>query len=429
MANLISGTNVVTQTVSTATPTFVLPDAVINSTSGPGLEFTGVAQGFVSLAGTVTSSEDGVRMNGDDTLIVTQTGVVMGIGGESSDGIRMGIRTENNSATVAGYVYGADFGFISQGENNDLTITSTGVVQGGSNVNGTDDSHAAAVWIADTGFVLVNNGQILADHNPGNDQRIALANGALVLNDTGFYEWSSLDLNFVNSGFVRGDLLFSAGEDVYDGRGGGFVDGLIDMGRDGDIFFGGDHADLSFGGYGDDLMIDAGGNDTLFGGDGNDTMKGGDGDDDLSGGDDQDFMNGGAGDDTLRGGAERDVIRGKDGEDQIEGGLGGDVLFGGFGTDYFIYTAETESTSGANADKIREFETGIDTIDISAVTAGTATFVGNGAFVGGGTSSVRTTIAANGNMSVRIDTDGDGLQDMQIILVQTASIDATDFFL
>ena len=63
-----------------------------------------------------------------------------------------------------------------------------------------------------------------------------------------------------------------------------------------------------------------------------------------------DRLIGGAGNDTLEGGA---------GDDVIVGGAGADTLYGGAGADIFVFA------SGDGADEIKDFEVGIDKIDLS----------------------------------------------------------------
>ena len=92
---------------------------------------------------------------------------------------------------------------------------------------------------------------------------------------------------------------------------------------------------------GADLLLGQGGGDTLWGGAHNDTLDGGTG---------HDLLQGEHGDDVLRGGT---------GEDALAGGSGNDILEGGAGADIFYFSDGNEG-----ADVIRDFETGIDKIDL-----------------------------------------------------------------
>ena len=82
-----------------------------------------------------------------------------------------------------------------------------------------------------------------------------------------------------------------------------------------------------------------------------DALQGGAGDDNLQGGAGADLICGGIGNDTLSGGAGNDVIC---------DGTGEDVLYGGAGADLFVLSGD-----GAT-DEIRDFQRGIDRIDLSA---------------------------------------------------------------
>ncbi|MFM6588638.1 MAG: M10 family metallopeptidase C-terminal domain-containing protein, partial [Microcystis panniformis] len=64
-----------------------------------------------------------------------------------------------------------------------------------------------------------------------------------------------------------------------------------------------------------------------------------------------------------------DVIIGGGGEDILNGGLGSDQLTGGEGRDRFVFNTVDEIGQGANQDNILDFNTGLDTIDISGIDA------------------------------------------------------------
>ena len=63
------------------------------------------------------------------------------------------------------------------------------------------------------------------------------------------------------------------------------------------------------------------------------------------------MLNGGAGDDILNGGV---------GPDVLDGGTGNDQLFGQSGADSFVFA------QGYEADRVRDFEDDVDTIQINA---------------------------------------------------------------
>lgn len=83
-------------------------------------------------------------------------------------------------------------------------------------------------------------------------------------------------------------------------------------------------------------------------------------------------INSGAGNDIITGGAGDDTLNGGAGNDIITGGLGGDTLTGGAGDDVFVYTAFADSAisstgTDSTVDVITDFNTGNDTIDLSAL--------------------------------------------------------------
>lgn len=217
---------------------------------------------------------------------------------------------------------------------------------------------------------------------------------------------------------------------------------------------GGDHADrftgrpddsILEGGDSADTLLGLGGDDTLDGQDGNDNIVGGSGADHLIGGAGRDALLGGTENDSLDGGIENDQLRGGDGEDTLYGGVGRDILIGGDfvaggfpgdgATDTFVYTDVTESQVGAGGrDIIRDFEDGLDIMDLSAIDAITGTpgddaftFIGSSGFSGtAGELRAVTTAAAT---IVQADVDGDGNSDFDVFLNGVLVMDTSDFVL
>jgi Ca2+-binding RTX toxin-like protein len=81
-----------------------------------------------------------------------------------------------------------------------------------------------------------------------------------------------------------------------------------------------------------------------------------------------DAITGTGGADTINLGNGNDVGRGSGGADVLIGGLGADRLDGGGGADTFLYASAGHSTAAA-PDTILRFESGRDTIDLSAIDA------------------------------------------------------------
>ena len=134
-----------------------------------------------------------------------------------------------------------------------------------------------------------------------------------------------------------------------------------------DILLGGNGKDELFGGKGKDTLNGGNGNDGLYGGDGkdeleggngNDTLKGQKGNDTLYGKEDDDHLLGGNGNDGLYAGYGQDKLNGGNGDDYLRGGGGADILSGGSGADTFYFQ------SGEGPDTIKDFEDGVDHIEI-----------------------------------------------------------------
>jgi Ca2+-binding RTX toxin-like protein len=185
--------------------------------------------------------------------------------------------------------------------------------------------------------------------------------------------------------------------------------------------------DILYGFAGDDTLNGNDGSDQLFGGDDRDDLSGGAGDDAVNGGSGSDQLQGGNGDDILSGGIDNDSLLGGDGADQLDGGLGADNMIGGIGTDTFRYTDSGESPLAA-FDTIRDFLTGTDKIDLSAIDANTSV-AGNQAFTYnplGGKGTVLWLPSGDG-YDVFADVDGGGA-DFKIHVV-TSGLVAADFIL
>ncbi len=204
-----------------------------------------------------------------------------------------------------------------------------------------------------------------------------------------FYEMENI------TGSMHDDRLVGDGADnvIIGGDGNDTI-----KGKDGNDSFDGEAGnDRITGGTGMDQMQGGSGNDTLFGLAGVDSLEGGTGDDRLYGGRDDDLLNGGSGadslrgnlgNDTLSGGADNDDLRGggsndsldggagddfllgENGRDTLQGGAGDDVLSGGAGggigdgfADVFVFTQA--ENGGGGFDRVRDFEDGLDRIDLS----------------------------------------------------------------
>ncbi|HEX8623834.1 MAG TPA: M10 family metallopeptidase C-terminal domain-containing protein [Allosphingosinicella sp.] len=151
-----------------------------------------------------------------------------------------------------------------------------------------------------------------------------------------------------------------------------------------------------------------------------------------SGGSD-DVLSGGDGDDELRASAGNDTLNGGDGDDYLIGSAGADIYTGGAGSD-LIQIGFFESGNGAAADRITDFATGVDTIDVSAWDANrnlagnqAFTWVGSAAF--SGTAGELRTYFDGVNTWVQADRNGDMLADFEILFDGAVTLAGSDFVL
>ncbi|WP_342077116.1 M10 family metallopeptidase C-terminal domain-containing protein [Yoonia sp. SS1-5] len=265
-------------------------------------------------------------------------------------------------------------------------------------------------------------------------------------------------------GFTGGYLI-AYGVQIEGAVGGAGNDTLIASDADSRLE-GNDGDDQLIGGTGDDTLIGGAGQDALFGGIGNDDLSGGAGDDSLTGnagadriaatagqnemhggggadvltggvdndlihgGSGDDMMTGGDGNDVLFGGRGRDIIDGGDGDDQITGGWGADTLTGGLGADSFVFHIASDSAAGrGQRDVITDFETGHDMIDLGLIATSAPdglAFIGTRDFDGAG----QLRLDQDGTDAVlQLDADGDGHADLEILLLNTTDLSASDLIL
>lgn len=188
--------------------------------------------------------------------------------------------------------------------------------------------------------------------------------------------WGGAGNDLIRAGPGNDIITGEDGDDIVFGDAG--ADTVL-LGVGHDQFFDDDEpgfpgADRVYGGPGNDVFHFRAGNNLGFGGTGADTMQGGAdpdtmfgeaGNDVLSGAGGNDRMLGGDGNDILSGGAGIDLLLGDAGDDVLEGGRDTDYLTGGAGADLFRFRA------GDGIDRIRDFEIGIDRIEIGGAGADT----------------------------------------------------------
>jgi Ca2+-binding RTX toxin-like protein len=131
--------------------------------------------------------------------------------------------------------------------------------------------------------------------------------------------------------------------------------------------------------------------------------------------------------------AGQDVLDGGEGNDLIDGGAGADVLSGGMGADVFRFD-RGDTGPGAAADRITDFLSGADRIDLSAVdsdsmSAGNQAFVFIGADAFGGIAGQLRYRFDGTDTWVQADVDGDGGADFEIVLSGSVVPVGADFVL
>ena len=129
-----------------------------------------------------------------------------------------------------------------------------------------------------------------------------------------------------------------------------------------DLINGSEYGDILKAGQGDDQIFAKEGSDTIHGGKDNDFIQGNSGGDIIYGEKGNDLLRGGKGDDTLYGGEGNDTLYG-DRAGNIA--FSGNILNGGSGNDVFVFSKIYENNALV-ADKIEDFESGVDKIQISS---------------------------------------------------------------
>ena len=161
----------------------------------------------------------------------------------------------------------------------------------------------------------------------------------------------------------------------------------------------------------------------------NDDLRGSTRDDLILGGEGFDLLEGRLGDDALYGGRGNDHLFAGPGADLLAGGPGSDRLTGRAGADTFRFGSHLDTRPGAR-DMIRDFEGGVDVIDLSPIDAnlgvqGDQRFV----FIGGAefTGLARQLRFAAGLLEG--DIDADGVAEFQIAVPGVTALSSDDFIL
>lgn len=388
---------------------------------------------------------------GHTTLTGTNAGLIEGSIGLLLTSLQSG--WFRNTGTIQSNVAGADGNavviYATEAGVGAITFRNEGTLSGLVNYNGEVVAFRQFDYSIGPGPENIL-GQVVKLYNTGTvNGAVELGRGGdTVLNSGSITGWVSTggDADVVGNSGSMGAVDLGDGDDKYFTRGSSYSAGTVSGGAGSDRLLGGLLADDLAGGADGDLVLGRDGNDTLNGDGGADTLRGGNGTDSMDGGTEDDLiygdagndtMSGGAGNDLLNGGADNDSINGDagadriwggTGDDTINGGAGADISYGGAGADTFVFTAASDSGAAtADGDRLRDFEAGVDTIDLSAVYAGTLAWFGTGAF-DGVNAGVRLA-EINGTMTVvEVDVNGDGTRDMRI-WVSDSGLAETDFVL
>ncbi|MGO1078941.1 calcium-binding protein [Inquilinus sp. CA228] len=376
----------------------------------------------------VLSGEDGndslLGGDGDDRLV----------GGAGSDDIRGGAGDDSVDAgseddIVFGeagddVLYGGTGGDqLDGGEGNDLLEGAGGgdVLIGGVGIDTLSYAGAASGVLVDLDIGVATGGDADGDSFSGIEQVVGSA-------------WADV---------LRGDgganaLWGGAGDDWLRGEGG---DDVLKGGSGADILEGGEGmdtadyyasaaavtVDLEHGrGSGGDAAGDALiGIENVVGSNGADTLTGNGAGNLLQGCDGRDSLHGGDGDDGLYGSG---------GYDRLAGGAGRDVLTGGADEDDFVFDVVSDSAAGAG-DVITDFSRAeqdliwLKEIDANPERSGdqSFTFIEDRDF--SGTAGELRYEHKDGNTLVQGDVDGNGVADLEIVLVGEIDLIADDFIL
>lgn len=175
------------------------------------------------------------------------------------------------------------------------------------------------------------------------------------------------DADFIDTNAGNDRIWSGSGDDVVLGGANrdyinaGDGNDFVDAGSGNDSVFGGRGNDELFGGDSRDFIVGQGGRDFIDGGNGNDTIHGGNGRDTIDGDTGNDWITGGLDNDVISGGGGADRLIGSRGDDTIDGGIGNDILVGERGRDVFVFGLDS------GEDRVSDFRSGQDKIDLSAL--------------------------------------------------------------
>jgi Ca2+-binding RTX toxin-like protein len=219
------------------------------------------------------------------------------------------------------------------------SVHNSGLIEASDGDASTKYASAIIYWASDMGDI-VNDGTLRGDYS-------------LFEYDSGYLAYSGIFVE--NNGTMEGDVYLGLGDDVLQNDGN--IVGVVDLGSENDIY------DGQAGTISGDVL-------------------------------------GGAGNDRLNGGGGAEHLLGGDGHDRLSGGGGADDLEGGAGVDDYVYATASESTDAAR-DRIRAFQTGVDTIELRYMPVTSISWAQQSD--ASGSYNLVSVVTSNGNMSIRVD--------------------------
>jgi len=136
---------------------------------------------------------------------------------------------------------------------------------------------------------------------------------------------------------------------------------------------------------------------------------------------------------TLIGGGGNDMLIGGAGSDRLVGGTGVDTMTGNGGADTFVFATGDSSAASGQHDRITDFVSGVDKIDLSAIDGNSGTggidqfyFISGSAFDGAAGELDYFYNSALGVTTLQGDTNGDRVADFAIDLVGNITISMSD---
>jgi len=220
--------------------------------------------------------------------------------------------------------------------------------------------------------------------------------------------------NLLYGGGASDTLVGGLGHDTLDGGVGLDTADYTDKTQSVSVTLNGaSNATVYVGGVAEDTILNI---ERIRGGSAADILQGDANGNNLTGNAGADLLSGADGADSLSGGTEADTLDGGAGADTLVGGSGADLITGGTGADIFRYGLASES-SATYTDRITDFTSGEDVLDLSGVDANTLvtgdqafTIVSAFSHVAG-----QLVLTASGADTILSgDVNGDGVADMLI---------------